>query len=96
MVNDCGSLLTKNVILVPLKNCDRYIMNEKYLAIFKKASELQLTSLAIPALGTGIFFTFIFLCIVLKFLLYNICKTLNAIFSKFHSTDKYFLLKRKY
>lgn len=50
-----GSLTATKILLVPLRNSDRNMMQLIYGQIFYKAAEAGLETLAIPALGTGSF-----------------------------------------
>jgi hypothetical protein len=50
-----GELKCRYVILVPIRSADRSMMQLVYGQLFHKAVELQIRSVAVPALGTGSF-----------------------------------------
>lgn len=49
-----GSLKSKQVLLTPLRNFDKNSLDLTYGRILSKAVELNIESLAITALGTGL------------------------------------------
>jgi O-acetyl-ADP-ribose deacetylase (regulator of RNase III) len=54
-VHGSGTIAASRVFLVVIRNTDKNSLDSVYARIFSKATYLNLSSLAIPLLGTGAF-----------------------------------------